>query len=52
MMDTHKLNDPTIEAARILVVEDQVDIAQFIQKALQQAGWQVAVAHSIAQAQI
>ena len=52
MMDTHKLNDATIEAARILVVEDQVDIAQFIQKALQQAGWQVAVAHSIAQAQI
>ncbi len=44
--------DKPIEAVRILVVEDQIDIAQFIEKALQHAGWQVTVSHSMTQAQI
>lgn len=44
--------DKPTEAVRILLVEDQADIAQFIQKALQHAGWQVTVSHSMTQAQI
>lgn len=44
--------DHHIEAVRILVVEDQIDIAQFIEKALQHAGWQFTVSHSMTQAQI
>ncbi len=45
------MNEYSIGTARVLLVEDHADIAQFVQKSLQQAGWQVAVVGSIAQAQ-